>query len=161
MAADEGVPRRIVSLDQFRGYTVVGMLLVNFLGGYLVVPRDPQAPQHVLQLRRHDHAAVLLRGGVRLSADVPPPAANRRLRPAAAAAAIRRNLGLILLGFVLYHLDGNVSLWAELEKLVIASASLRQAFRRELFQTLVHIAITSIWVLPVIAAGTSAHEFSS
>ncbi len=30
--------RRIVSLDQFRGYTVVGMLFVNFLGGYQVVP---------------------------------------------------------------------------------------------------------------------------
>ena len=29
---------RIVSLDQFRGYTVVGMLLVNFIGGYQVVP---------------------------------------------------------------------------------------------------------------------------
>ena len=29
---------RIVSLDQFRGYTVVGMLLVNFLGGYQAVP---------------------------------------------------------------------------------------------------------------------------
>ena len=31
-----------------------------------------------------------------------------------------------------------------------------QAFRRELFQTLVHIALTSLWVLPVIAAGTTA-----
>ena len=30
--------RRIVSLDQFRGYTVAGMLLVNFIGGYHVVP---------------------------------------------------------------------------------------------------------------------------
>ena len=29
---------RIVSLDQFRGYTVAGMLLVNFLGGYAAVP---------------------------------------------------------------------------------------------------------------------------
>jgi predicted acyltransferase len=29
---------RIVSLDQFRGYTVVGMLLVNFIGGYQVMP---------------------------------------------------------------------------------------------------------------------------
>ena len=34
----EPAPRRIVSLDQFRGYTVVGMLFVNFLGGYIVVP---------------------------------------------------------------------------------------------------------------------------
>src|SRR5438270_9306413 len=31
-------PGRIASLDQFRGYTVAGMLLVNFLGGYHVVP---------------------------------------------------------------------------------------------------------------------------
>ena len=40
---DRGYPReretgRIVSLDQFRGYTVAGMLLVNFLGGYQAVP---------------------------------------------------------------------------------------------------------------------------
>ena len=38
MAESEAPPRRIVSLDQFRGYTVVGMLFVNFLGGYVVVP---------------------------------------------------------------------------------------------------------------------------
>src|SRR5215212_9437339 len=30
--------RRIASLDQFRGYTVVGMLVVNFLAGYQAVP---------------------------------------------------------------------------------------------------------------------------
>src|SRR5438270_13645574 len=29
---------RIVSLDQFRGYTVAGMILVNFLGDYPFVP---------------------------------------------------------------------------------------------------------------------------
>ncbi len=27
---------RLASLDQFRGYTVVGMLLVNYFGGYAV-----------------------------------------------------------------------------------------------------------------------------
>ena len=30
--------QRIVSLDQFRGYTVAGMFLVNFLGSYAAVP---------------------------------------------------------------------------------------------------------------------------
>jgi predicted acyltransferase len=30
-------PRRIVSMDQFRGYTVAGMFLVNFLGGYAAI----------------------------------------------------------------------------------------------------------------------------
>ena len=29
---------RIESLDQFRGYTVAGMLLVNFIGGFQVTP---------------------------------------------------------------------------------------------------------------------------
>ena len=38
MSTEQGMRRRIVSLDQFRGYTVVGMLFVNFLGGYQVVP---------------------------------------------------------------------------------------------------------------------------
>ena len=46
----------------------------------------------------------------------------------------------------------SVSHWEEL-KAMTASEFLGRAFRRELFQTLVHIAITSIWVLPVIAAG--------
>jgi predicted acyltransferase len=36
--SDPLAPRRIVSLDQFRGYTVVGMLFVNFLGDFQVVP---------------------------------------------------------------------------------------------------------------------------
>ena len=30
--------RRLISLDQFRGYTVAGMFLVNFLGSYAACP---------------------------------------------------------------------------------------------------------------------------
>jgi predicted acyltransferase len=37
MTIDSKASRRIVSLDQFRGYTVAGMLLVNFLGGYQAI----------------------------------------------------------------------------------------------------------------------------
>src|SRR4051794_10753374 len=32
-------PDRIVSLDQFRGYTVAAMFIVNFIGGLMVIPR--------------------------------------------------------------------------------------------------------------------------
>ena len=32
-------PERLASLDQFRGYTVVGMLLVNYFGNYKVSPQ--------------------------------------------------------------------------------------------------------------------------
>ena len=69
----QSVQNRIVSLDQFRGYTVAGMLLVNFIGG-VEASHPAAASQHVLQLRRHDHAAVLLRGRLRLAADVPAAA---------------------------------------------------------------------------------------
>ena len=31
---------RIASLDQFRGYTVAGMFLVNFIGGFAVIKAD-------------------------------------------------------------------------------------------------------------------------
>ena len=31
-------PSRIVSMDQFRGYTVAGMFLVNFVGGLQAFP---------------------------------------------------------------------------------------------------------------------------
>jgi predicted acyltransferase len=143
--------RRIASLDQFRGYTVVGMLFVNFIGGFQVVPAifkhhntycsyaDTIMPQFFFAvgfayrltfLRRLAAAGVV----------------------AASAAVLKRNLGLVLLGFVLYHLDGRVQSWAELEKLGL-DGFVAQSFRREIFQTLVHIAITSVWILPVIGAG--------
>ena len=32
------VSRRLVSLDQFRGYTVLGMVLVNFVGSFEAIP---------------------------------------------------------------------------------------------------------------------------
>jgi predicted acyltransferase len=151
MTATTPKRRRIVSLDQFRGYTVAGMLLVNFLGGYQVVPAilkhhntycsyaDTIMPQFFFAVGFAYRLTFL-----------------RRLETAGAWAAIRavlkRNAGLILLGFVLYHIDGRVSSWKELQDLS-AGDLLGRAVRRELFQTLVHIAVTSLWVLPVIAAG--------
>jgi hypothetical protein len=58
----------------------------------------------------------------------------------------------MLVGFVLYHLDGGVKSWSELQALGIRGFAAK-AFEREIFQTLVHIALASIWVLPVIALG--------
>ncbi|WP_435009100.1 hypothetical protein P12x_000350 [Tundrisphaera lichenicola] len=142
---------RLASLDQFRGYTVVGMLLVNFLGGYQVVPAvlkhhntycsyaDTIMPQFFFAVGFAYRLTFLRRVssiGIR----------------AASVAVFRRNLGLILLGFVLYHLDGNFKTWEEVRSLGFAGFA-SMAFQRSVFQTLVHIALASIWVLPVIASG--------
>jgi hypothetical protein len=64
---------------------------------------------------------------------------------------VKRCLGLCLLGFVIYHLDGGGRSWAELERLGLRGF-LATAFERTFFQTLVHIALASLWVLPVIGA---------
>jgi predicted acyltransferase len=143
--------RRIVSLDQFRGYTVVGMLFVNFVGGYQVVPAifkhhntycsyaDTIMPQFFFAVGFAYRLTFLRRLASHGFWD-------------ATKAVLKRNAGLILLGFVLYHLDGGAKRWSELQSLGV-QGFLHQAFRRDIFQTLVHIALTSIWILPVIAAG--------
>jgi len=143
---------RIASLDEFRGYTVAGMLLVNFIGGFDEVGAiwkhhrtycsyaDTIMPQFFFAVGFAFRLTFL-----------------KRLKTMGAWPAIRatikRNVGLILLGFVIYHLDGEVKSWAQLERLGV-KGFFAQAFSRELFQTLVHIALASLWVMPVIAAGT-------
>ena len=95
---------RIASLDQFRGYTVAGMLLVNFLGGFAVVPAilkhhstycsyaDTIMPQFFFAVGIAYRLTFLKR-----LRDVGPLAAT--------AAAVRRNLELIVLGFVATHAE--------------------------------------------------------
>jgi hypothetical protein len=61
---------------------------------------------------------------------------------------------LFLLGVVFYHLDGQAKTWSELQDLGVLGV-LGQGFRREPFQTLVHIALASLWCLPVIGALSS------
>jgi predicted acyltransferase len=153
-AVAEGRAARIASLDEFRGYTVAGMLLVNVLGGYAAVPAilkhhntycsyaDTIMPQFFFAVGFSYRLTFLRRLEI----------AGAR---AASLAVVRRCLGLALVGFVLYHVDGSVKSWDELKALGF-SGFLESAFQRNLFQTLVHIAITSVWVLPVIAAGPSA-----
>jgi predicted acyltransferase len=150
MSIAPAAPKRIVSLDQFRGYTVAGMLLVNFIGGFVVVPAvfkhhntycsyaDTIMPQFFFAVGFAYRLTFL-----------------RRLAThgwgQAAHAALTRNIALILLGFVLYHLDGKYATWSELQNQNLLT-TIRLAFKREIFQTLVHIALASIWILPVIAA---------
>lgn len=143
---------RLASLDQFRGYTVLGMFFVNFVGGYKEIPAvfhhhhtylsyaDTIMPQFLLAVGF----------GMRLSF------LRRRDREGAAAAYRHiavRILGLILLGVVVYHLTGNYKTWEELTaKASSPGEFLLHTIKRGPFEALVHIAVTALWVLPVIAA---------
>jgi len=144
---------RIRSLDQFRGYTVAGMLLVNFIGGFREV--GAVWKHHNTYCSYADTIMPQFFFAVGFAFRLTFARRVERLgRRGAYRAAIVRSLGLILLGLILYHLDGGVKSWAELVDLGPGGV-LARAFRREPFQTLVHIGITALWILPVIAARTS------
>ena len=143
---------RIVSLDQFRGYTVAGMFVVNFLGSYAAVP-------YVLK-HRHDycsyadtimpHFLFAVGFAFRLTFE-------RRVQREGAQAAygrvIRRLLGLVLISMVIYAPGHAAETWDRLQEIGIGA--LARPLKREWFQTLMHIAVTSLWVLPVIRASAA------
>ncbi|WP_417739798.1 heparan-alpha-glucosaminide N-acetyltransferase domain-containing protein [Rosistilla oblonga] len=151
-AAAEGseARKRIVSLDQFRGYTVAGMLLVNFLASFSVSPAvlkhhhdycsyaDTIMPQFLFAVG----FAFRLTFGRRVQRDG-AAAANWRM--------VRRLLGLMLVSIVIYNVSPPASSWEELVALGPAGI-LPELLKRNWFQTLMHIAVTSLWILPVIAA---------
>ena len=139
---------RIVSLDQFRGYTVAGMFLVNFIGGYAAI--HPIFNHHNTYCSYADTIMPQFFFAVGFAYRL---TFLRRLERDGAKAtylhAVRRCLGLALVGLVVYGLDGRYRAWADLRELG-AWGFLCTAFQDRLWQALVHIAVTSLWVLPVI-----------
>jgi predicted acyltransferase len=141
---------RLVSLDQFRGYTVLGMFVVNFLGGFSVTHAllkhhntyfsyaDSIMPQFFFAVG-FAYRLTFLRG--QASGD----------RGSIYWRFWRRNVKLIALGAVFYVVPGLVialtrSPHPSLSRLVV------EALQEDLFQTLVHIGVTALWILPVIGA---------
>ena len=143
---------RIASVDQFRGYTVAGMFLVNFLGGFAAVP-------YILK-HHHDYCSY---------ADTIMPqflfavgfafrlTFERRIEREGARVAydrvVRRLLGLAIIAMVIYTPPEIAKSWSELQELGLSA--LARPLKREWFQTLMHIAVTSLWVLVVIRCRAS------
>lgn len=145
---------RLASLDQFRGYTVAGMFLVNYAGSFAAIGTFLPTLKHW-----HTHCSF---------ADTIMPqflfavgfsfrmSYLKRLEKDGAALAnwrmVRRILGLLLVALIVHHLDGKFDSWAQVKELGIGGF-LQTAFQRNYFQTLAHIGITSLWVVPVIGLG--------
>jgi len=138
---------RLTSLDQFRGYTMLGMLLVNFLGNYAICPRilrhtndycsyaDTIMPQFLFAAG----FAMRLSLAKRLEAGHPMPWGR----------VTRRILGLALIAIVWYSFCDLTEIIGLFQQQPI-DVVLLDLFKRRVFQTLLHIAATSLWILPVI-----------
>ncbi|MBI3838090.1 MAG: hypothetical protein HY288_09170 [Planctomycetia bacterium] len=139
---------RIASLDQFRGYTVAGMFLVNFVGSFAVTPillkhsntffsyADTIMPQFFFAVG----FAFRLTFGRRAQTDG---------LASAYAHMVRRMLGLALVALVVYNVGSRAGSWDTLVEKGPWEA-IRGPLKGTWFQTLMHIAVTSLWILPVI-----------
>ncbi len=142
---------RIASLDQFRGYTVLGMLLVNFVGSFAAI-------KAILPVLSHHHTYFSYADSIMPQFFFAVGFAYRLtfLRRAetsgtqsAYSHALQRNFALLLVAFVVHNVGSNWEKWADATQL---DAVLLRWAKQDLFQTLGHIAVTSLWVLPVIAS---------
>ena len=141
-------PERLASLDQFRGYTVVGMLHVNYFGNYKVCPQvlkhthdycsyaDTIMPQFLFAVG----FALRLSFGRRMQNQFSFDAYSRM---------IRRLLGLVLISLVVYQVAPRAANWEQLQQMGFWS-TISTPLKRDWFQTLMHIAVTSMWILPVV-----------
>lgn len=146
-------PARLASLDQFRGYTVLGMFLVNFVGSY-------DAVATFLPILKHHHTYVSYADTIMPQFFLAVGFAFRmtflrRLEREGAAAAYwhatKRIFGLLVVAFVVHTLGSGVANWEQFRSGQVWNA-VAAGFKREYFQTLTHIAVTSLWVMPVIAS---------
>ena len=139
---------RIESLDQFRGLTVLSMMFVNFFGSF------PSAPtpfrHHNLHCTFADVVMPMFLFAVGFAMRLTFP---RRVEKNGSAAAYRtavhRSIALVLLGCVIYRFTGKWNSWQNLQSQFGLSMIL-QSIKRDPFETLVHIGVASLWVLPVI-----------
>src|SRR5216684_6102870 len=142
---------RIFSLDQLRGYTVAGMILVNYIGGFAVT--HPVFEHHNTYFSYADtimpafHFAV----GFALRLVLLKRIATLGKRRAYGS-IVRRGLGLVLLSTILEFATsgGHFKQWSALVETGIWGA-LAGPLKCEFWETLAIIGVTSLWVLPVIA----------
>jgi len=143
---------RIVSLDQFRGYTVAAMFFVNFLGGYACM--HPVFTHHGNYCSFADLVMPHFFFAVGFSFRYTFPRSIEKLGAwPAYRKAIKRNLGLILLGAIYYGLDGSYGSWSQIQSLGVWGF-LQSTFRSAMFEALTHIGLTGLWLLPVILTTT-------
>jgi len=144
-------PGRIVSMDQFRGYTVAGMFVVNFVGGLAAMPAI---------LKHHDiyfsYADTIMPSFMFAAGFSFRLTALRRLAKGDRARAYRhyfvRSLGLVLVSLVMYAAeDLEIKKWSQMTPAGVREF-LAMLFKANLWEVLAIIGVTQILLLPVIAA---------
>ena len=141
---------RIVSMDQFRGYTVAGMCLVNFLGGYAAIHPVLKHNNNYFSYADSIMPSFMFACGFsyRLTA-------LRRLARDGARAYrkfLGRSLGLVLVSLMMYGFGREFRSWSDLTP-DQGRVFLVKLVKADLWEVLAIIGVGQLLILPVIAAG--------
>ncbi|MBL8848945.1 MAG: hypothetical protein JNG89_04645 [Planctomycetaceae bacterium] len=142
---------RIVSLDQFRGYTVAGMFVVNFLGAYAITHYGLKHNDRYLTWADTIMPSFMFICGVSFRLSV-----VRKLAQLGATRTylgiVKRSLGLVLVSMAMYGAEdfgGKIEAWSQINpdkiKLVIA-----EIVKADLWETLAIIGMTQILLIPFV-----------
>jgi predicted acyltransferase len=141
---------RIESLDQFRGYTVAGMFVVNFLSSFDATPVLLTHENNFCSYADTIMPQFFFAVGFAFRLTFGRRAQTEGLRQAYGH-VVKRLLGLALVALVIYEAPTVAENWDEL--VALGPLGALQMGVKSWFQTLMHIAVTSLWILPVIRRG--------
>jgi predicted acyltransferase len=147
---------RIMSMDQFRGYTVAGMFVVNFVGGLMAFP---EVMKHHNGLPYFSYADTIMPSFMFAAGFSYRLSALRRFAKLGAVRAyghfVVRSLALVLISLVMYAgEDVDVKNWAQLTSVGGAWKLVAALLKANLWEVLAIIGVVQIVLLPVIAAST-------
>jgi hypothetical protein len=130
---------------------MLGMLLVNFLGNFEAVPRILKHSHDYCSYADTIMPQFLFAAGFSLRLSL-----SRRLRAGGGmpwGRAVRRISGLATVAIVWYSITGIEMLMDRMTSQPLADTLLFLG-KRHWMQTLMHIALTSLWILPVVVASS-------
>ncbi|WP_152049393.1 heparan-alpha-glucosaminide N-acetyltransferase domain-containing protein [Tautonia marina] len=140
---------RIASMDQFRGYTVAGMFVVNFLGAFAVIHSVLKHNNTYFSYADSIMPSFLFACGFsyRLSLlrrldQVGPSLAYRRI--------LWRSLGLVLISLVVYGVGFSFKSWDEMTGQGVLRA-LAELLKADAWEVLAIIGVCQLLILPVVA----------
>ena len=140
---------RIVSLDQFRGYTVAGMFVVNFLGGYAITHYGLKHNDRFFTWADSIMPSFMFACGFSYRLSV-----LRRLPIKGAFATyfgvVRRSLGLVLVSLAMYGLGNEFKSWSEVNPESV-KRFIAEVVKADLWEVLAIIGMTQILLIPVVA----------
>ena len=146
---------RIVSMDQYRGYAVIGMFVVNFLGGLSVTHQflkhnnthfswaDSIMPAFIFACGFSFRLSVLKRL---------PQIGHWKTR----AGILRRSMALVLISLVMYGSGNELKTWSELTTGSGIGEFVAHSVKADLWEVLAIIGVCQILVLPFIELSSKA-----